>query len=89
LSIILKIGRVIFTILSFIWFLGLWSECRDLKEAVGKYRKAKYYTHSAGGFEKYADLPKERIERSKEDFYLNLSIFAVFLYFASICWRLA
>jgi len=88
LSIIFKIGQVIFTIFSFIWFLGFWSECRDLKDAIGEYRKAKSYGLSVGGFEKYADLAKEKIKRSKEDFYLNLIIFAVLLCLAIVCWIL-
>jgi len=89
LSIIFKIGGAIFTIFSFIWFLGVWSECHDLKDAIKEYRKAKSYGLSVGGFEKYADLAKERIIRSKEDFYLNLIIFAVLLCIAIVCWILA
>jgi hypothetical protein len=89
LSIIFKIGRATFTIFSFIWFLGVWSECRDLKDAILEYRKAKSYGLSVGGFEKYADLAKEKIKRSKEDFYLNLIIFAVLLFLAIVCWKLA
>ena len=89
MSIIFKIGRAIFTIFSFIWFLGVWSECRDLKDAIGEYRKAKSYGLSVEGFEKYADLAKERIKRSKEDFYLNLIIFVVLFCLASVCWKLA
>lgn len=88
MSIIFEIGRVILTIFSFIWFLGISSECRDLKDAIGEYRKAKSYGYSGGGFEKYVDLAKERIKRTKEDFYLNLMIFAVLLCLAIVCWIL-
>lgn len=89
MSIIFKIGRVIFTIFSFVWLIGLWSECSDLKDAIGEYRKAKSYGLSVGGFKKYADLAKEGIKRSKEDFYLNLIIFVVLFCLASVCWILA
>lgn len=89
MSIIFKIGRVIFIIFSFVWFLGLWSECSDLKDAIGEYRKAKSYGLSVSGFRKCADLAKERIKRSKEDFYLNLIIFAVLFCLAIVCWILA
>jgi len=89
LSIIFKMGRVIFTIFSFIWFLGVWSEYRDLKDATREYRKAKSYSCSVSGFEKYADWAKEKKKRSKEDFCLNLIIFAVLLCLAIVCWKLA
>jgi len=88
LSIIFKTGGAIFTIFSFIWFLGIWSECRDLKDAIREYHKARSYCLSIGGFEKYADLAKERIKRSKEDFYLNLIIFIILLFLAIVCWIL-
>ncbi len=89
MSIIFKIGRAIFTIISFVWFLSVWSEYRDLKDAIREYRKAKSYSCSVSGFEKYADRVKEKIKRSKEDFCLNLIIFAVLLCLAIVCWKLA
>ena len=56
MSIIFTTEQAIFTIFSFIWFLGVWSEFRDLKDAILEHRKAKSYGLSVGGFEKYADL---------------------------------